>query len=127
MKMISRTTHGVIDYIVGVLLIGAPWILGFADDTAATYVPVTLGAAALLYSLFTNYEMGLVKVIPFSAHKALDVLSGILLAASPWLFNFADRVMWPHVAVGLFEILAGLMTYNAEAPRPVAGGAHHRA
>jgi hypothetical protein len=44
------------------------------------------------------------------AHLALDVLSGIVLAASPWLFDFADRVYLPHLILGLIEIGAGLMT-----------------
>ena len=113
MKIIPRTLHGILDYVVGVLLIAAPWILGFADNGPATYVPVILGAGALVYSLLTNYERGLVRVIPFSTHLVLDVLSGAFLALSPWLLGFADRVYLPHLIVGLFEIAAGLMTRNA--------------
>ena len=112
MKIIPRKTHGVLDYIVGAALIAAPWIFGFADDTAATYVPVAVGGGALLYSLLTRYELGMIKMIPFETHLILDVMSGILLAASPWLFGFSDRVYLPHLIVGLFEIGAGLMTEN---------------
>jgi hypothetical protein len=43
-------------------------------------------------------------------HLLLDIASGMLLAASPWLFGFADRVFLPHLVVGLFEIVAGLAT-----------------
>jgi hypothetical protein len=43
-------------------------------------------------------------------HLATDVAAGALLAVSPWLFGFADRVYLPHLVVGLFEIAAGLMT-----------------
>lgn len=71
-----------------------------------------LGVSAILYSLLTDYELGLLRVVPFSFHLGLDIGSGILLAASPWLFQFAERVWIPHVVVGLFEILAGLMTRN---------------
>jgi SPW repeat len=113
MKIIPRFAHGILDYVVGILLIAAPWVLGFADDGPATYVPVVLGAGALVYSLLTNYELGLLRIIPFSTHLILDVLSGALLALSPWLFGFADRVYLPHLIVGLFEIAAGLMTRNA--------------
>jgi hypothetical protein len=31
----------------------------------------------------------------------IDVASGALLALSPWLFGFADRVFCPHLIVGL--------------------------
>ncbi len=43
-------------------------------------------------------------------HLGADVLAGILLAASPWLFGFSDRVFWPHLIVGALEIGAGLIT-----------------
>jgi hypothetical protein len=55
--MIPRNVHGILDYVVGLLLIAAPWLLGFADGTAAQNVPVALGAGALLYSLLTNYDL----------------------------------------------------------------------
>jgi hypothetical protein len=122
MKMIPRPVHGILDYLVGVLLIAAPWMLGFADSTAATYVPVALGMAALIYSVLTDYELGVIRLIPFSVHLVLDIASGLLLASSPWLFGFADRVFIPHLAVGLFEILAGVTTQNFVAPK--LGPAH---
>jgi hypothetical protein len=40
--------HSVVDYIVGILLILAPLLLGFADGTAAQWVPQVLGALVLL-------------------------------------------------------------------------------
>lgn len=113
MKIIPRKVHGVLDYPVGALLIAAPWVLGFANDGPETYVPVAIGIGSLLYSLFTNYELGVVRVIPFSVHMTLDVLAGAFLAASPWLLGYADRVYLPHLLVGLLEIGAALMTRNA--------------
>lgn len=113
--MIPRNVHGALDYIVGLLLIAAPWLLGFADGKAAQHVPVALGVGALLYSLLTNYELGLIRVIPFSVHLMLDFASGLLLAASPWLFGFADRVFLPHLILGLLEIGAAAMTRRTAA------------
>jgi hypothetical protein len=110
MRFISTRTHGVLDYVMGALLIVAPYLLGFADGTAAQWVPQILGAGAIVYSLLTNYELGAVRVIPMPVHLMLDIGSGVLLAASPWLFGFADRVFWPHLILGLVEIGAGLMT-----------------
>lgn len=108
--MIPTRIHGFIDYVVGLLLIAAPFLLGFADGTAAQWVPIILGAGAIFYSLMTNYELGLVKMIPMPVHLALDMGSGAFLAASPWLFGFADRIWWPHVLVGIMEIVIPLMT-----------------
>lgn len=110
-RIISTRAHGVLDYLIGALLIAAPWLLGFAHHRgAATWLPVVLGAGAMIYSLFTNYEFGLVRVLPMKLHLGLDFCSGLLLAASPWLFGFADSVWLPHVAFGIFEIGAALLT-----------------
>jgi len=43
-------------------------------------------------------------------HLTLDLVSGILLAASPWIFGFADHVYLPHLVLGIIEIGASLMT-----------------
>ena len=46
-----------------------------------------------------------------------------MLALSPWLFGFADRVLWPRLIVGLWEIGAGLTTRTVpEGATGVTGG-----
>lgn len=108
--MIPTRVHGIIDYLTGVLLLAAPFIFGFADGTAAQWLPMLLGTMTILMSLFTRYELSIAKVIPLPVHLVVDVASGLLLAASPWLFGFADRIWWPHVVVGLMEIAVPLFT-----------------
>jgi len=107
--MISSKTHALLDYLVGILLIAAPWLLGFADSTAATVIPIVLGASTLVYSLFTNYEYGVVRVLPYKIHLTIDFIAGLLLLVSPWLFGFSDRIYLPHVILGAFEIVAVLL------------------
>lgn len=63
------------------------------------------------YSLLTNYELGLVKMLPIPLHLALDAASGVLLASSPWLFGFASkgsRYWLPHALVGATGVLAAV-------------------
>lgn len=95
---------------MGALLIGAPWIFDFARDGAETWVPVVLGVGAGFYSLLTKYEYSIFKSIPMKTHLNLDLLSGIFLAASPWIFGFNDYVYLPHLVLGVVEIGASLMT-----------------
>jgi hypothetical protein len=123
LRFISTRTHGVLDYVVGALLIVVPYVLGFADGTAAQWVPQALGLVAIGGALLTDYELGVMRVIPMPVHLGIDVASGALLALSPWLFGFADRVFWPHLIVGILEIGAGLTTRTApEKGADVAGG-----
>jgi hypothetical protein len=54
-------------------------------------------------------------------HLLLDLAGGAVLAASPWIFGFADRVFWPHVLFGLFSVVAGLTTEKvARSPDRIA-------
>jgi len=116
MKIIPRNVHGVLDYVVGLIVAASPWLFGFADHGAATVIPVVLGLGALLYSLLTNYELGVARIIPFQLHLVIDFISGILLAVSPWLFNFSRRIYWLHLVFGLLEILVVLLSRVRSAP-----------
>ncbi|MBW8682978.1 SPW repeat domain-containing protein [Chitinophaga rhizophila] len=110
MRFIGTRMHGYLDYIVAVLLIAAPWILGFYNGGAESWVPIGMGIATIIYSLLTDYELGIYRRLNMSTHLTLDVMSGILLALSPWLFGFAGEVWLPHVIVGVFEIGAASAT-----------------
>jgi len=80
-----------------------------------------LGIGAILYSLITNYELGVVKTLSMPTHLWLDALSGVFLAASPWLFGFSDRVYLPHLLLGIFEIVASLVTQTTPEPQTGTG------
>jgi SPW repeat-containing protein len=113
MRFIPTRLHAPLDYIVGAGLIAAPWISQFSEHTAATVIPIVLGIGLIAYSLFTNYELGVWKVAPMAVHNLIDIAAGALLAASPWIFGFADQTanVWvPHLVVGLAAIFLGLTT-----------------
>jgi hypothetical protein len=121
MKLLSTKAHGMLDYLMSLVVILSPWLFQFASGGPETTVPVVLGITAILYSLITNYEYSIATVIPFGTHLVLDVLSAILLAASPWLFGFNDIVFLPHLILGILELGAVMMS------RRYAGEPGHRA
>jgi len=113
MRFIPTKFHAPLDYIVGAALIAAPWIFQFSEHTAPTILSIVLGIGLIAYSLFTNYELGVWKVAPMAVHNLIDIVAGTLLAASPWIFGFADETanVWlPFVVVGLAAIFLGLTT-----------------
>ena len=113
MRFIPTRYHAPLDYIVGVTLIAAPWIFQFSGHTAATVVPIVLGVGLIAYSLVTDYELGVWKVVPMALHNLIDIVAGSLLAASPWIFGFADQsanVWVPHLVVGVAAVFLGLTT-----------------
>ena len=110
MKVIDTRTHGMIDYLTGALLIVAPYLFGFANGGVAQWLPMILGAMIIVMSLITDYELSVAKMIPLGVHLGVDIAGGVLLAISPWLFGFADLIWWPHLLVGLMEIVVPLLT-----------------
>lgn len=92
MRFIPTSVHGVIDLLMAIVLIVSPWLFGFDNVESAKWVPIVLGIGLIVYSLLTNYELGMARLIPMPIHLGLDILSGIVLAVSPWLFGFADDI-----------------------------------
>jgi FtsH-binding integral membrane protein len=119
--MISTKIHGYLDYLMGFLLILLPLHPAIPEGAASTLL-VVLGAGIIVYSLITDYEMGLLKILAMKTHLIIDVMGGILLLVSPWLFGFADELIWPFVVLGIFEIGAGLFT--SKKPSLEANPAH---
>lgn len=103
-----------LDYPLGILLILSPWIFGFNDDSdAAVTIPIVIGALMLVQSLITDWELSIARIVPLPVHLSVDVVLGIFLAASPFVFGFSDEgtnAWLPHVLFGVALIGAGLLT-----------------
>jgi hypothetical protein len=110
LRFLPTRLHGVVDYVWGLALLASPWVLGFADVPAAKWIAIVFGIGAILYSLVTAYELGLVPLLPMRLHLVLDGLAGFILAITPWGFGFAEQVFWPFVLFGLFSVAASLVT-----------------
>ena len=113
MRFIPTKFHAPLDYIVGAVLIAAPWIFQFSDETGGMVVSIVLGVGLIAYSLFTNYELGVWKVAPMAVHNLIDIVAGAVLAVSPWLVGYADdgaNAWLPAVVIGVAAIFLGLTT-----------------
>jgi hypothetical protein len=110
---ISIRLHGLLDYLWSLLLIASPWLFGFADERVNRDIAVILGCGVVLYSLCTNYELGVMRGIPRAAHQFLDMLVGVFLGSA-----------FMHIAMAtrgglIFAILGVVMLINVFAtPRP---------
>ncbi len=114
MRIIPTRIHGFLDYGVALLLIASPWLLGFAEGGAEQWVPVALGIFVIVYSLVTDYEFSIARMLSMPAHLGLDLAGGAVLALSPWLFGFADEVWVPHLIFGILEIGVSLLTQQIQ-------------
>jgi hypothetical protein len=99
MKVISAFPHAILDYGLGLFLLVSPQLFGFETFTSATSVMTKMGIIILFLSLLTNYPLGLIKVIPFPIHGALETVGAVGLISSPWLFHFADAEIPRNLAI----------------------------
>ncbi|WP_026839148.1 hypothetical protein [Gillisia sp. JM1] len=76
---INSKIHGFIDYLVVLVLLILPSLLNLPEITAI--VTYALGGIHLLLTLFTNFEVGLIKVIPFKIHGWIEFIVSVALVA----------------------------------------------
>jgi uncharacterized membrane protein YtjA (UPF0391 family) len=120
MKMIPRFYHAVLDYVVGLILLLSPNLLGFSDVGGATaWVPRILGLIILLQAMMTDYELGVIKAVPIRVHLMTDYFVGLFVIGAPWFFGFSKlRVpMMTHLIVGLLVLASTAMTQPVGRPR----------
>lgn len=107
MRLFSTWTHGVLDYLTAGALLALPQATGWGGRASRLLRGAAL--ATLAYSLLTRYELGLLKLLPFKAHLALDAASGALFCAAPLLLP-EERRRGALAGLGLFEIGVVLLT-----------------
>lgn len=89
MKFVTQQIHAYLDYPVAAALMGLPFLLGLGTSNPfALQLSVATGIAALLLTILTNHELGLIKVIPYKIHLLVDMVVGITFVIAPFLFGF---------------------------------------
>jgi hypothetical protein len=112
-RPIDSTLHGATDYTLGTLLMTAlPRLAGVEGTESATQMRIA-GAVHAGYSTLTDYPLGIVKLIPYQAHLAIDALGAVAVGALPFItgqYRRGRRHWVPHVALAVFELQALLLS-----------------
>jgi hypothetical protein len=125
---IPAFVHGIIEYLIAALLIVAPFVADFEDDTA-TAVSIVAGVLVLAITASTAFPTGLIKSIPVQAHAIIDYLIALVLIASPFLFGFSDdgTATAFFIALGVLHLLITIGTrFVKEGVRPAAADSQGR-
>ena len=110
MRTLSAWSHGVIDYVIFILLVTGPSISGFAGKQAT--LAYILAAVLFILTICTRFPLGVVKSIRFPIHGAIELLLAILLLILPWIANFARGIKSRnfYVAIGLLMLIVWVIT-----------------
>jgi hypothetical protein len=109
---IPLNLHAMVEPLMAVLIIAAPWIFGFSGTDSATVICVLVGVTMLIVGSMTDWRPSLARVVPLRMHMIGDLTLGAVLLLSPLIFGFADeggpaRFM---VIAGALEVMTALMT-----------------
>jgi hypothetical protein len=103
--MIPLNTHGILDYVIGAVLVASPYVFGFSQIPEAASVFLALGIGLIAYSLLTRYKYSVLKLVPIPLHMFLDAAIGVFIMLAPSLFAYQALLTTGqyvlHFALGL--------------------------
>ena len=94
-RFVTKTVHAYLDYPVAVSLVATPFILGLGQtNPLALWLSVATGVAAFIMTVLTNHKTGVLRVLPYSIHLAVDRIVGITFAVAPIVLRFEGLDAW---------------------------------
>lgn len=122
MRFITRKIHSLLDYPVALSLLAMPFILELgASNPAARWLSVATGGAAFVLTLLTDHETGVIRVLPYWLHVAVDRLVGITFLVAPFVLGFGglDAAYYWVNAVAVLTVTVVLAAPESRAPAKV--------
>ena len=94
------------------MLIASSWIFGLSDNNTAKIVMIVIGAIMLISGSMTDWRLSLTRVIALRVHFMTDLLLGVVLVISPFIFGFSNNGAATRFAIifGALELLTALST-----------------
>jgi hypothetical protein len=116
LRFITKTIHAYLDYPVALSLLTMPFVLGIGvENPWARWISVATGVAALVLTILTDHATGLIRVVPYWLHLAVDRLVGIVFIVVPFAFGFHGLDAWYYWANAIAVLL---VTTVLNAPEP---------
>lgn len=121
LRFVTRKVHAWIDYPVALSLMATPFLLGIgATNRLALWLSVATGVAALILTVLTNHETGVIKVLPYWFHVLVDRIVGGVFALAPFVLGFTGidaGYYWANAAAVILATFV-LNTPESTSPQP---------
>ena len=115
-RFVTKTIHAYLDYPVAISLMALPFILGLgADNPWARWISPATGVAAFILTILTNHQTGVIRVIPYWLHVAVDRLVGVVFLVVPFAFGMHGLDAYYYWANAIAVLL---VTTVLNAPEP---------
>ncbi|WP_420332904.1 SPW repeat domain-containing protein [Roseibium sp.] len=119
-RFVTKTIHAYLDYPVAIGLIALPMLLGLGQSNPlAFWLSVTTGVAALILTILTDHETGLIRVLPYSFHLIVDFAVGVVFLAAPFVLGFKG-IDLAYYVVNALAVLTVVTLHKPETGTPQA-------
>lgn len=113
LSILPMWLHVALESVLGVLLVLAPFVLGFDDVTAALAMSVTAGVLILVSMLISDHASAATRLLPLRAHEAFDYVLALMVIITPFATGLVGEDEHSTAVVAL--IVAGLVLLVATA------------
>ena len=108
MKAITPGIHAYLDYVTVAIFVVAPPLLGLTG--LAELISYVLAAVHLALTLVTDFQLGVIKAVPFPMHGWVERIVGPVLVVLPFALGFQGTARIFYIVIGIVIIAVGLLT-----------------
>ena len=113
-RFITKSIHAYLDYPVAIGLIAMPFLFGLGEgNMLAFWLSVATGVAAFILTILTDHHLGVVRILPYKLHLAVDGIVGVVFVIAPIALGFSGIEFWYYMALGL-TVLAVVGLHKSE-------------
>ncbi|MCV0427799.1 MAG: hypothetical protein K5905_20270 [Roseibium sp.] len=113
-RFVTKTMHAYLDYPVAFGLIALPMLLNLGQSSPlAFWLSVVTGVAALILTILTDHETGLIRVLPYSFHLIVDFAVGVVFLAAPFALGFSG-IDFAYYIVNALAVLTVVSLHKPE-------------
>lgn len=120
LRFVTKTIHAYLDYPVALSLIFLPMLLNLGHShPLAFWLSVVTGITAFGLTLLTDHHLGVLRILPYRVHLAVDLIVGLTFLAAPFALGFSGldaAYYWLNGAA----VLAVIALHKPEAERAFA-------
>ncbi|MBV7408976.1 MULTISPECIES: hypothetical protein [Roseobacteraceae] len=116
LRFVTKEIHAYLDYPVALGLMAMPALLGLGSShMLAFWLSVATGVAAVGLTILTDHHLGLIRVLPYKLHLAVDGAVGAVFLIAPFALGFSGLDAAYYWLIGA-TVMAVVSLHRGETP-----------
>jgi len=103
MNQIESKDRGYFNYLMGILMIASASLVIITATWTEIWLPLVFGCAAIIYTLLTTCTSRMSQWMQLRRQLLNNIMEGVLISISTWLFGFANYLLTPHTLLSLLK------------------------